>query len=111
MDDFKNTDFDVTPENGNENFAEQASSDMNEAGMNASDKPSDDIDMSTYESNYTNDGNWFADDFEQTIKNAVPKDRAISIYRPKEKKARKFFKQPAVVAVLSSLSVSYTHLA
>ncbi len=103
MDDFKNTDFDVTPENGNENFTEQASSDMNEAGANASGQPSDDIDMSTYESNYTNDGNWFADDFEQTIKNAVPKNRAISIYRPKEKKARKFFKQPAVVAVLSSL--------
>ncbi len=56
------------------------------------------------ESKYTvGDRGWFADDFEQGVRNAVPKNRAISIYRPKEKKFRKFLKRPVVAAVISSV--------
>lgn len=57
-----------------------------------------------YESKYTvGDGSWFSDDYEENVRNAVPKERAISIYKPKEKKFRKFLKSPLVAAVLSSV--------
>lgn len=52
---------------------------------------------------FAREGGWFSDDFEDTVRNAVPKDRAISIYRPKEKKFRKMFRHPAFVAALSSV--------
>lgn len=47
--------------------------------------------------------NWFADDFETTVRNSVPKSRALSIYRPKEKKMRKLFRQPVFTAIISSV--------
>ena len=49
------------------------------------------------------DQNWFSDDFEDTVRNAVPKDKAISIYHPKEKKFRKLFRNPVFAAVVSSV--------
>ena len=46
---------------------------------------------------------WFSDDFEKSVKNAVPKDKALSIYKPRVKRSRLFFKNPVVAAVISSL--------
>ncbi len=64
----------------------------------------DDSDLNVYESKYTvGDREWFSDDFEETVRNAVPNDRAISIYKPKQKKTRKFIKSPVFAAVISSL--------
>jgi len=48
-------------------------------------------------------GEWYTDDFEQAVKNAVPEERSISVYVPRVKRTRLFFKNPAVVAVISSL--------
>ncbi|MGN1059670.1 MAG: hypothetical protein ACI4QW_04490, partial [Clostridia bacterium] len=46
---------------------------------------------------------WYSDDFEQSVKNAVPKARAMSVYTPRVKRSRLFFRQPVVAAVISSL--------
>ncbi len=46
---------------------------------------------------------WFADDFENQFRRAVPKHRSLTLYRPKPKRFRNFFKKPVVVAVISSL--------
>lgn len=46
---------------------------------------------------------WFTDDFEDTVHNAVPKDKAISVYFPREKKFRKLLRNPVFAAVLSSV--------
>ncbi|MBE7010198.1 MAG: trypsin-like serine protease [Ruminococcaceae bacterium] len=50
-----------------------------------------------------NETQWYRDDYETAVKNAVPKDKAISLYVPKVKRHRLFFRNPAVVAVISSL--------
>lgn len=63
-----------------------------------------DDEVTVFESSYTvGDREWFSDDFEDTVRNAVPKERAISIYKPKVKKSKKFFKSPFFAAVISSL--------
>ncbi len=46
---------------------------------------------------------WFADDFENHFKKAIPHHRSLIVYRPKEKKLRRFFSRPAVVAAISSV--------
>lgn len=46
---------------------------------------------------------WYTDDFEDTVHNAVPKDKAISVYCPREKKFRKLFRNPVFAAVFSSV--------
>ncbi|MBE7039270.1 MAG: trypsin-like serine protease [Ruminococcaceae bacterium] len=75
--------------------------------INAKDVDGDSVEneeIKIYESKYTvGEGGWFPDDFEDVVRNAVPKDRAISIYRPKEKKFRKLIKSPLFAAVLSSV--------
>lgn len=56
--------------------------------------------------NYNNENNsrdWFADDYEQSVKNAVPEEHSISMYVPKVKRSRALLKNPAIVAVISSL--------
>lgn len=63
-----------------------------------------DEDINIYESKYTVDSHgWYSDDFENTVKNCVPKNRALSVYKPKEKKFKNFMKNPVVAAVISSL--------
>ena len=52
---------------------------------------------------FAQSSDWYADDFEKTVRNSVPKSRAISIYRPKEKKFRKLLQKPAFVAMISSV--------
>ncbi len=51
----------------------------------------------------TNETKWHSDDFEQSVKNAVPKHHALSIYKPRIKRSRQFFRHPTVVSILSSL--------
>jgi len=69
-----------------------------------SNKIAEDEDINIYESKYTvGDRDWFSDDFENTVRNAVPNDKAISIYKPKEKKFRKFLKSPFFAATISSI--------
>ncbi len=46
---------------------------------------------------------WYSDDFEQAVKNSVPKHKALSLYKPRIKRSRLFFKHPVTAAVLSSL--------
>ncbi|MBR2500205.1 MAG: trypsin-like peptidase domain-containing protein [Clostridia bacterium] len=81
--------------------------DMKKEAQGYSENPetiSDDSDVNIYESKYTvGDREWFSDDFEETVKNAVPEDKAISIYKPKQKKIRKFAKSPVFAAVISSV--------
>lgn len=52
---------------------------------------------------FERDRNWFADDFETTVRNSVPKRRALSIYKPKVKKTRRLFMHPVFAAVTSSI--------
>lgn len=46
---------------------------------------------------------WYSDDFETAVKNAVPRDKSIEVYVPRVKRSHLFFKSPAVVAVISSV--------
>lgn len=46
---------------------------------------------------------WFADDFEEPFKRAVPRHCSLIPYRPKPKRIRKLLHNPVFAAVLSSL--------
>lgn len=86
-----------------ENDSDVNNSENLENTENRENCPNDD-DVKVYESRYTvGEREWFSDDFEETVKNSVPEDKAISIYKPKQKKAKKFFKSPVFAAVISSL--------
>ena len=63
----------------------------------------EDEEVDVFESRYTlGDHSWYADDFENMVKNSVPKSKALSLYRPKEKKLKKLLKKPVFAAVISS---------
>ena len=47
--------------------------------------------------------NWFADDFEESFRRAVPRHRSLAPYRPKPKRMRRLFRNPVFAAVISSL--------
>ncbi|MBE7048601.1 MAG: trypsin-like serine protease [Ruminococcaceae bacterium] len=53
--------------------------------------------------NSTENREWHQDDFEQAVKNAVPKDKAISVYKPRIKRLSYFSRHPLLVSVISSL--------
>lgn len=60
--------------------------------------------MDEYKNNQENKNTeWYSDDFEQAVKNAVPRHKALSLYKPRVKRARLFFKHPVTAAVISSL--------
>ena len=48
-------------------------------------------------------GSWIPDEFEESYKRAVPRHRSLTLYKPKPKRARKVFRSPGFVAVVSSL--------
>lgn len=91
MDEFKNSEMEYESNNRNQDSAANKDNEFerpeNTEGFNS----------------FADQRNWYADDFENTVRNAVPKDKAILVYRPKEKKFRKLFRHPAFVAVLSSV--------
>ncbi len=89
MDEFKKTEFD--------DQEEYRDSDQT---VNEEFEP---VEQSDTKNPFAHNRNWFADDFETTVRNSVPKNRALSIYRPKEKKMRKVFKNPVFTAVISSV--------
>ena len=61
-------------------------------------------DINIYESRCSvGDREWFSDDFEKTAKNSVLENKAISIYKPKEKKKVNFFKSSFFAAARSSV--------
>ena len=47
--------------------------------------------------------NWFADDFEESFRRAVPRHRSLAPYKPKPKRMRRLFRNPVFAAVISSL--------
>ena len=47
--------------------------------------------------------NWFADDFEESFRRAVPRHRSLAPYKPKPKRMRRLFCNPVFAAVISSL--------
>ncbi len=51
---------------------------------------------------HVEEATWHSDDFEQSVKNSTSKHQALSIYKPRIKRSRKFFRHPAVVSILSS---------
>ncbi|MBQ9915275.1 MAG: trypsin-like peptidase domain-containing protein [Clostridia bacterium] len=48
-------------------------------------------------------GSWVSDEFEESYKRSVPRHRSLTLYKPKPKRAKKFLRSPAFVAVISSL--------
>ena len=47
--------------------------------------------------------NWFAGDFEESFRRAVPRHRSLAPYKPKPKRMRRLFRNPVFAAVISSL--------
>lgn len=50
-----------------------------------------------------NQNSWFSDDFEEQLRRSVPAQRSLTLYKPKPKRVRKFFRSPVFAAVVSSL--------
>ncbi len=77
--------------------------DENNSSQNTYDETFEKVEQGDSSNPFAQSSGWYADDFEKTVRNSVPKSRAISIYRPKEKKFRKLLNKPAFVAMLSSV--------